>query len=166
MNRNVARWLLALYPSAWRERYGSEVVSLSEELIGTGETTPLRAGLDLAAGAAIERGRSLVRSRRPALVLAVVAMIVAGGTVTLIQTWQAPTAANSASLNCFIAKPPVPAGLLPGAPSPAADHNGDTSQVPARHRPACASGRLRRVHLPAGTRPGTRTVRFPPASNP
>jgi len=55
------RLLLALYPRGWRERYGAEVAGLAEELISAGETTPLRAGLDLAAGAFIERWRALAR---------------------------------------------------------------------------------------------------------
>jgi hypothetical protein len=50
------RRLVALYPRAWRDRYGAEVAGLAEELIREGRTTPLRAGLDLAGGAAIERG--------------------------------------------------------------------------------------------------------------
>jgi protein-S-isoprenylcysteine O-methyltransferase Ste14 len=55
------RWLLALYPRAWRDRYGQEVAGLTEELIRAGDTTPLRAGLDLAAAAAAERARALSR---------------------------------------------------------------------------------------------------------
>jgi protein-S-isoprenylcysteine O-methyltransferase Ste14 len=51
--------LLALYPRSWRERYGSEVASLADELISAGETTPLRAALDLIGGAVIERRRVL-----------------------------------------------------------------------------------------------------------
>jgi protein-S-isoprenylcysteine O-methyltransferase Ste14 len=56
------RRLVALYPRAWRDRYGAEVADLAEELISEGKTTPLRAGLDLAGGAVIERGRALTRS--------------------------------------------------------------------------------------------------------
>ena len=55
------RWLLALYPRAWRDRYGKEVGDLADELIRAGDTTPLRAGLDLVAGAAMERGRAISR---------------------------------------------------------------------------------------------------------
>jgi protein-S-isoprenylcysteine O-methyltransferase Ste14 len=58
------RWLLALYPRAWRDRYGREVAHLTGELIRTGDTTRLRAGIDLIAGAVVERARVL--SRRPA----------------------------------------------------------------------------------------------------
>lgn len=55
------RLLLALYPRRWRERYGAEVADLAEELVRAGEVTPLRAALDLVAGAAVERGRVLTR---------------------------------------------------------------------------------------------------------
>jgi protein-S-isoprenylcysteine O-methyltransferase Ste14 len=55
----VNRRLLALYPRGWRERYGSEVASLTDELISAGETTTLRAALDLIGGAVIERRRVL-----------------------------------------------------------------------------------------------------------
>lgn len=58
MNQRTLRGLLALYPRAWRSRYGAEVASLTQELIGADETTPVRAGLNLVAGAATERGRS------------------------------------------------------------------------------------------------------------
>jgi protein-S-isoprenylcysteine O-methyltransferase Ste14 len=60
MSRRM-RWLLALYPRAWRDRYGREVADLTEELIRAGDTAPLRAGLGLAAAAAVERGRALSR---------------------------------------------------------------------------------------------------------
>jgi protein-S-isoprenylcysteine O-methyltransferase Ste14 len=63
MSRGLRR-LLALYPRAWRERYGPEVAELSDELVRAGDTTRLRAGLDLAAGAAVERGRALSRPAR------------------------------------------------------------------------------------------------------
>ena len=56
------RRLVALYPRAWRERYGSEVGDLTDELISVGQTTRLRAGIDLAGGAALEHGRALTRS--------------------------------------------------------------------------------------------------------
>jgi protein-S-isoprenylcysteine O-methyltransferase Ste14 len=53
------RRLLAAYPRGWRDRYGAEVADLADELIAAGETTPLRAGLNLLAGAALERARVL-----------------------------------------------------------------------------------------------------------
>ncbi len=60
MSRRM-RWLLALYPRAWRDRYGPEVAALTEDLIGAAKTTPLRAGLNLAATAAVERARAAAR---------------------------------------------------------------------------------------------------------
>src|ERR1035438_4900865 len=79
MNRRLAYWLLALYPRAWRDQYGPEVASLSGELISAGETTPLRAGLNLIAGAAIERERALARSRRAVLASAAAVITAAAG---------------------------------------------------------------------------------------
>ena len=55
------RRLLALYPRSWRERYGREVAALADELVSAGETTPLRAALDLVGGAVVERCRVLTR---------------------------------------------------------------------------------------------------------
>jgi protein-S-isoprenylcysteine O-methyltransferase Ste14 len=51
----VNRRLLALYPRRWRDRYGAEVAGLADELIAAGETTRLRAMLNLLGGAAAER---------------------------------------------------------------------------------------------------------------
>lgn len=84
MSKRMTRWLLALYPRAWRDRYGAEVTSLTEELLRAGETTPLPAGLNLVAGAAVERARALAASRT-ALTLSSAAVIVAlvGGAFTL-----------------------------------------------------------------------------------
>jgi protein-S-isoprenylcysteine O-methyltransferase Ste14 len=55
------RRILALYPRAWRDRYGDEVSDLAEELVAMGETTAARACLGLVAGAAVERWRLLAR---------------------------------------------------------------------------------------------------------
>jgi hypothetical protein len=59
MNRRLKGWLLSLYPRRWRDRYGPEVSSLTDELIDAGETTPTRAGFDLTFSAVSERGRAL-----------------------------------------------------------------------------------------------------------
>jgi protein-S-isoprenylcysteine O-methyltransferase Ste14 len=50
----VNRTLLALYPRAWRERYGTEVADLADELVEAGDTTRARAAFDLVGGAAAE----------------------------------------------------------------------------------------------------------------
>jgi protein-S-isoprenylcysteine O-methyltransferase Ste14 len=76
MSRRMAL-ALALYPRAWRERYGTEVSELTAELVQTAQVTPLRAGLDLLAGAARERRRALVRSRRPLAAAAAALSLVA-----------------------------------------------------------------------------------------
>jgi protein-S-isoprenylcysteine O-methyltransferase Ste14 len=85
--------LLALYPRRWRERYGQELVSLARELVEAGETTRLRATLDLLAGAAVERRRAVARravqvpaavARRAVLVPA--AATAAGGALGLAVT--------------------------------------------------------------------------------
>jgi hypothetical protein len=60
MSRRWMRWLLLLYPRAWRDRYGREVLSLTEEMIRAGDASPLRAALDLIAVALLERARVLV----------------------------------------------------------------------------------------------------------
>jgi Isoprenylcysteine carboxyl methyltransferase (ICMT) family len=69
--------ILALYPRDWRERYGDEVADLANELVQMGETTAARARLDLAAGAAVERGRLL--ARRDVLVALLAAGAIAAG---------------------------------------------------------------------------------------
>jgi protein-S-isoprenylcysteine O-methyltransferase Ste14 len=75
------RRLVALYPRAWRERYGGEVADLTDELISEGRTTRLRAGLELAEGAVAEHGRVLARS--PAAALGGVAALTAGAGIGL-----------------------------------------------------------------------------------
>ena len=75
------RWLLALYPRAWRDRYGQEAADLADELIRAGDTTPLRAALGLAAAAAAERARTLARPAAPAA-----AAITAAGRTTRART--------------------------------------------------------------------------------
>jgi hypothetical protein len=104
--RRMVRWTLALYPRAWRARYGGEVASLSEELIAEGDSTPWRAGLDLIAGAAVERGRALARSRRIAVVPAVAVLVATAGTgwaLTRPHPYShAPQAASLASIHCVI----------------------------------------------------------------
>ena len=54
MNRHLLRVLLALYPRAWRDRYGAELAGLTEDLINAGEIRPLSAVVNLAGGAALE----------------------------------------------------------------------------------------------------------------
>jgi protein-S-isoprenylcysteine O-methyltransferase Ste14 len=82
MSRRM-RWLLALYPRAWRDRYGREVAELAEELIRAGDSTPLRAALGFIAAAAVERGRALFR---PAAATTAAAAITAAAKTTRART--------------------------------------------------------------------------------
>jgi hypothetical protein len=66
MNGHLMRVLLALYPRAFRDRYGAELASLTDDLIGAGELSPLLAVFNLVWGAALEWGRVLFYSRRAA----------------------------------------------------------------------------------------------------
>jgi hypothetical protein len=111
MNRRLTRWLLALYPRYWRDRYGTEVASLNEELINAGETTPLRAGLNLLAGAAVERGRALAASRHAVLAAAAAAIIMVAVLAFGLSSGRATSAAARADgFTCT-----VPGGVrLPG----------------------------------------------------
>ena len=79
MNRRLVRMLLALYPRPYRERYGAEVVRLTEELIAAGEITPAEGALNLAAAAAAERGRALAESRRTAAAMALAVLVALAG---------------------------------------------------------------------------------------
>jgi len=63
MNRHLLRVLLALYPRAWRDRYGADLGGLTEDLISAGEITLLAAVVNLTGGAALEWGRVLAGSR-------------------------------------------------------------------------------------------------------
>jgi hypothetical protein len=75
-------WLLMmLYPRAWRDRYGAEVLRLTRELIAAGETTPARAAVDLACAAAAERCRALGNSWRPAMAMAAAVLVAVAGSV-------------------------------------------------------------------------------------
>jgi protein-S-isoprenylcysteine O-methyltransferase Ste14 len=80
MNPRLLRVLLALYPREFRRRYGSELSALTRELLGTGDTSPARAGLNLAAGAAVERSRAFARSGG---LLAVTTVVAAGAAIVL-----------------------------------------------------------------------------------
>ena len=83
MNRRLVRMLLALYPRAYRDRYGAEVVRLTEELIAAGEITPAEGALNLAVAAAAERGRALADSRRTAAAMALAVLVALAGSFYL-----------------------------------------------------------------------------------
>jgi hypothetical protein len=95
MNRRLVRMLLALYPRPYRDRYGAEVVRLTEELIAAGEITPAEGALNLAAAAAAERGRALADSRRTAAAMALAALIALGGSLYATSHARIPAAASA-----------------------------------------------------------------------
>jgi hypothetical protein len=81
MNGHLMRVLLALYPRAFRDRYGAELASLTDDLISAGELTPLRAVLNLVWGATLEWGRVLFYSRRVAQAMAAAAIVAVAGSL-------------------------------------------------------------------------------------
>jgi hypothetical protein len=106
MNRHLMRGLLALYPPTFRDRYGTELASLTDELVRAGELTPLLAALNLLGGAALEWGRVLAYSRHAAQAMTVAAIMAVAGSLFLIghappQT--TPVGANKASAPVFSA---------------------------------------------------------------
>ncbi len=107
MNRRVTRLLLALYPRAWRDRYGAEVASLTDELIRAGETTPLPAGLNLVAGAAVERARALAGSRSALAVTSAAAIVAMVGGAFVVTGGARPGSGprGLASANCLVEPP-------------------------------------------------------------
>ena len=107
MNRRVTRLLLALYPRAWRDRYGAEVASLTDELIRAGETTPLPAGLNLVAGAGVERARALAGSRSALAVTSAAAIVAMVGGAFVVTGGARPGSGprGLASANCLVEPP-------------------------------------------------------------
>jgi protein-S-isoprenylcysteine O-methyltransferase Ste14 len=77
----IACWPLALYPRAWRDRYGVEVAVLMSELVSGGDTSTLAAGVNLTAGALAERGRAVAGDR--GTVTALLAAVAAAAPVVL-----------------------------------------------------------------------------------
>jgi hypothetical protein len=132
MNRRLVRLLLALYPQAYRDRYGAEVVRLTEELIAAGEVTPAEGALNLAAAAAAERGRALADSWRTAAAMALAALVAVAGSFYVAGHARHPAPASAASaapaqaslarVLCLISQA-VPdgttavAGLVPAGPA-------------------------------------------------
>jgi protein-S-isoprenylcysteine O-methyltransferase Ste14 len=78
MNRRLLRLILALYPRDWRQRYGTEVADLAQDLVADGERTPWRSALDLLAGAAKTRARAVTAAPTATIAGAVIAVSAAG----------------------------------------------------------------------------------------
>jgi hypothetical protein len=136
MNRPLLRALLALYPRPWRDRYGAELASLTEDLISAGEITQLSAVLNLAGGAALEWGRVLAGSRRAAAATALAAIMAVAGIFYLTSPARPPSGPASvrsapqpevAPMSAVVVGRVRP-GPYPGCtPSPVAVH---TTSVP------------------------------------
>jgi len=112
MNRRLVRMLLALYPRAYRDRYGAEVVRLTEELIAAGEITPAEGALNLAAAAAAERGRALADSRRTAAAMALAVLVALAGSLYVSSHARTPTAASAPRAQRAPGALPAPARLV------------------------------------------------------
>lgn len=113
LDPRVAWLLMMLYPRAWRDRYGAEVLRLTRELIAAGETTPARAAVNLACAAVVERGRAPGHAWRPAMAMAATALMAVAG--SLYATGHAHGTSPASA-------PPAPASLarlLCSSPSPA-----------------------------------------------
>ena len=101
MNRHLVRLLLMLYPRPWRNRYGTEVVRLTQDLILAGETTPARGALNMMGAALAERGRALAYSSRTAVAMVVAALLAVAGSFYASghgRPPQPPSAASAARL--------------------------------------------------------------------
>jgi hypothetical protein len=110
LDPRLAWLLMMLYPRAWRDRYGAEVLRLTRELIAAGETTPSRAAVNLACAAVAERCRALGHSWRPAMAVAAAALLaLAGG---LYATGQAYRAAPASGAPAGALAAPAPASLV------------------------------------------------------
>jgi hypothetical protein len=112
MNRRLVRMLLALYPRAYRDRYGAEVVRLTEELIAAGEITPAEGAVNLAVAAAAERGRALADSRRTAAAMALAVLVALAGSFYVTSHARTPTAASAARAQRAPGALPAPARLV------------------------------------------------------
>jgi hypothetical protein len=75
---HLARVVGALYPRAWKRRYGKELADLCDEYLREGESTPLRLALGVTASALGERRRVFAsRPWKPLLATAVILMAIA-----------------------------------------------------------------------------------------
>jgi hypothetical protein len=150
LDPRLAWLLMMLYPRAWRDRYGAEVLRLTRELIAAGETTPSRAAVNLACAAVAERCRALGHSWRPAMAVAAAILVaVAGGLYATGNAYRvtlaSPTSANTAPapaslvrLLCTFPRPApggVPAGRVKAPPSKGA------SRVCVELVPRCKAGK-------------------------
>jgi hypothetical protein len=111
LDPRVAWLLMMLYPRAWRERYGAEVLRLTRELIAAGETTPVRAAINLACAAIAERCRVLGSSWRPAMAVAAAALVAVAGGLYAIGPARHASPASPVNRVRPVSAAPAPAGL-------------------------------------------------------
>jgi len=104
MNRHLVRLLLMLYPRPWRDRYGPEVVRLTQELIAAGETTPARGALNMAGAGLAERLRVLAYSTRSAVAMAVTALLAVAGSFFASGHARPPEPPSAASARTAVVK--------------------------------------------------------------
>jgi hypothetical protein len=110
LDPRLAWLLMMLYPRAWRDRYGAEVLRLTRELIAAGETTPAWAAVNLACAAVAERCRALGHSWRPAMAVAATALVaVAGGLYATGHAYRAASASAIPARAIPVGAVPVPA---------------------------------------------------------
>lgn len=160
MNRHLMRVLLALYPRAFRDRYGAELASVTDELISAGEVTPLLAAANLVWGAALEWGRALFCSRRAARAMAVAAIIAIAGSLFATShtqpggTQASAQAAASSGNRCVFWVAPADRGIFVAPVAVGRSAAGKPGQFSAVGVPRTGpvSGKLSRVKgpLPAG----------------
>jgi hypothetical protein len=113
LDPRLAWLLMMLYPRAWRDRYGAEVLRLTRELIAAGETTPARAAANLACAAVAERCRALGHSWRPALAMAAAVLVFMAGGLYATGYAHRVTPASAIPVSA------IPAGARPAAAVPA-----------------------------------------------
>ena len=112
MNRRLIRMLLALYPRAYRDRYGAEVVRLTEELIAAGEITPAEGTLNMAVAATAERGRALADSWRTAAAMALAVLVALAGSFYVTSHARTPAAVSAPRAQRAPGALPAPARLV------------------------------------------------------
>lgn len=119
MNRHLMGGLLALYPRAFRDRYGTDLASLTDDLISAGEFTPLLATLDLLGGAALEWGRVLTCSRHAAQAMTVAAIMAVAGSMYVmshVRPQNTPASVHGVSAPAVIG--PNARCMVRGVPAP------------------------------------------------
>jgi hypothetical protein len=150
LDLRVAWLLMLLYPRAWRDRYGAEVLRLTRELVAAGETTPARAAVDLACAAVAERCRVLGNSWRPAMAMTAAVLVAVAGSAYV--TGHARRAHHASTVSPVSAAPAraTLAGALCSFPRLAAD--AVMTGRPATVTGLVPAGPTFTLSLPAGPR--------------